>query len=185
MIKNVLLLMLVFTGSLMLGQEGPPPGGPGGSPPGAPMGMRTRVIMGPGGMPLMAWWTEPRIVQEVGISQPQVQQIQAIFDQAQPQLTQQAEALRTQEQQLRSLLDAYQPDTGAVNTLIDQIAQGRAGLEKTTARMQFAIRALLTQDQWSKLQDEAKAMQQRMRERMQRRRGPEGPPPPQPEPPQF
>ena len=174
MIKKLVLLLLVISG-LAVAQEGPPPDGP---PPGSPMRMKQPGIMGPAGMPLMAWWTEPRIVQEVGISQDQVTQIQQIFDQSQQSLKQQAEALRSQEQQLRSLLDAYQPDATAVNSQIDQIAQNRAALEKATAKMQFAIRALLTQDQWSRLQDEAKAMQQRMRDRMQQRRQREPQPPP-------
>jgi Spy/CpxP family protein refolding chaperone len=177
------------------GQPPNPEGGPGphrmmrgpGGPEGPGMGMGPR------------WWKESRIVQAIGLSDQQVQQIEQIFQQNMGQLHQYHQTLQAQEKQLHDLLNADQPNSSQVNAQIDQIVQTRGQLEKNNAQMHLAIRGVLTADQWKKLQAEMETMHQQMRERMQyrerrpgdqyrERRNPGEPPappkPPQPEEPQ-
>jgi len=172
-------VLLLFCGVAVA--QGPPPGGP---PAGAERRMR-REGGPPGGLMGMRWWRESRIVQAVGLSPQQGDQIEQILKSNEPQLGQIRQMLETQEKQLHDLLSADQPDSGQVNTQIDQIAQTRASLEKTNARMHLAIRSVLTPDQWTKLQAQDQLMHQHfesmMRERRDEERRQHGEPPAKPQ----
>jgi len=173
MIKWTAVLLLLC--GVAIAQDTPPQGPP---PGGEPHGREHRMVRGPEGMGPMGpmslgmgprWWKESRIVQAIGLSDQQTQQIEQIFQQNMGQLHQIHETLGRQERQLHDLLNADQPDSGQINTLIDQIVQTRGALEKNNAQMHLAIRGVLTLDQWKKLQQEMEAMHQQMRERMQYR----------------
>jgi len=49
------------------------------------------------------------------------------------------------------LLEADNPDESAVLSAIDRITAARASVEKANAQMAFAIRRVLTPEQWKKL----------------------------------
>jgi protein CpxP len=124
---------------------------PGGGPPRGPGG--------PGGGPLEhsfhggvhRWWDNPRIAQQVGVTDEQKQKMDDIFQQHRLQLIDLNAALQKQEVLLHPLLEADQPDESKVLSQIDAIAQARADLEKENARMLFGIRTVLTPEQWQKL----------------------------------
>jgi Spy/CpxP family protein refolding chaperone len=165
--------MVLLLCGVMLAQDAPPP------PPPAGPGGGHRQHIGPGGPdgrggPLGAlggrWWKQSEIVQELGLSQQQISQIEQIFQTNQPQLKQNMQALHQQEDQLRSLLNADQPVPAQVNAQIDQIAQSRAALEKAHAQMLLAVRGVLTAEQWQKLQQKQEQFREKMQERMQERR---------------
>jgi Spy/CpxP family protein refolding chaperone len=60
--------------------------------------------------------------------------------------------VRQEEMAMEPLLSADQPDEGKILAQIDRIAQARAELEKTNARMLLGLRRVLTPEQWKTLQ---------------------------------
>lgn len=125
------------------------PRGDGMRMPG-PGGMRMRDD----GMPGMhgAWWKDSQTVQAIGLSDQQAQQIEKIFQDHRMQLVDLHANLEKAELAMEPMMQADQPNESQVNSQIDKIAQARAALEKSNAQMLFAIRRVLTPDQWKKLQ---------------------------------
>jgi Spy/CpxP family protein refolding chaperone len=62
--------------------------------------------------------------------------------------------LQKEEATLEPLMNAAQPDDSKILPQIDRIAQARAELEKADARLQLALRHVLTQEQWEVLRSE-------------------------------
>jgi len=62
-------------------------------------------------------------------------------------------ALEKEELILEPLVESsHAVDEAKIVAQIDKVADARAGLEKANSRMLLAIRQILTQDQWNKLQ---------------------------------
>ncbi len=104
--------------------------------------------MGMGGR----WWKNSELVKKLGLSDSQVQQIEKAFQDHRMQLIDLRATLEKQEAILQPLVDAERPDEAKVLAQIDKVAQARADLEKSNARMLLAIRRILTVDQWKQLQ---------------------------------
>jgi len=98
------------------------------------------------------WWDNPRLAQQIGLTDDQKKKMDDIFQQHRLQLIDLHAALEKQEVLLRPMLGADQLDESKVLSQIDAIAQARAELEKANARMLFGIRKVLTPEQWKKLQ---------------------------------
>jgi Spy/CpxP family protein refolding chaperone len=98
------------------------------------------------------WWKNSELVQKVGVSEAQVQQIERIFQDSRLKLIDTKATLEKQEVQLEPLIQADNPDEGQITAQIEKVAAARAELEKANALMQVAIRRVLTLDQWKKLQ---------------------------------
>lgn len=98
------------------------------------------------------WWDNPRISQQVGLTDDQKKKMDDISQQHRLQLIDLNATLEKQEAIMRPLIEADQPDESKILSQIDAIAQARAELEKNRARMLFSIRQVLTPDQWKKLQ---------------------------------
>ena len=98
------------------------------------------------------WWNNPRIAQQVGLTDDQKKKMDDIFQQHRLKLIDLDAVLQKQEAIMHPLIEADQPDEGKILSQIDSIAQARAELEKDRARMLFSIRQTLTPDQWKKLQ---------------------------------
>jgi Spy/CpxP family protein refolding chaperone len=98
------------------------------------------------------WWKNSQLVQKLGLSDAQVQQIEKIFQDHRLQLIDLRASLEKQEALLQPLVEADRPDDTQVSAQIDKVAQARASLEKSNALMLLAIRRVLTQDQWKTLQ---------------------------------
>jgi Spy/CpxP family protein refolding chaperone len=119
-----------------------------------------RMRRGPegGGMPGMGmpggkWWKDSQVVQQIALSDQQAQQIEKTFQDHRMQLIDLHANLEKAETQMEPLMQADQPNEAQVTSQIDKIAQARAALEKSNAQMLFAIRRILTPDQWKKLQN--------------------------------
>lgn len=150
-----LTLAIAFCG-LAMAQDAPPPReGPnaqrgarmmGGRHGGREHGMGHR---GPG-----KWWKDSELMQKLGVSDEQVQKIEKIFQSHRLDLIDLHAALEKQEAILEPLVEASQPDESQVVAQIDKVAQARANLEKSNARMLLAVRRVLTVDQWKKLRDQ-------------------------------
>lgn len=117
------------------------------------------------------WWNDPRIAQQLNLSDQQKHQMEDIFLQHRLKLIDLNANLEKQETLLRPMIEADQPDEAKILSQIDAVAQARADLEKANARMLFDLRKTLTPEQWQKV----KALRQEHRERMMIRRGPDGP----------
>ena len=147
-------MLLSFGASTIFGQ--PPPNGwdrgPGGQPP--PMqGSRPPMERSFHSMPPGKWWTDPALVQRLGLSPDQQNRMDGIFQQSRLKLIDLNATLQKEEAIMEPLLEAEHPDEAKVVAQIDRIAQARAELEKANARMLLGFRGVLSQDQWKKLQD--------------------------------
>jgi Spy/CpxP family protein refolding chaperone len=146
----------------------PPPGqggGPGGPPPGGfggPGGHETppppRVNRPPmeRSLPPGVWWRNPDMVQKLGINSEQTKKIEDVFQQHRLKLVDLDATLKKEEITLEPLMSADSPDETKTLAQIDKVAQARAVLEKANARFLFAIRRVLTPDQWKKLQENSR-----------------------------
>jgi len=99
------------------------------------------------------WWKDAEIVKTIGLSGAQVQKIEQVFQDSRMKLVDVHATLQKEEFKLDPLLEADNPDEGAVLAAIDRITAAHASLEKANAQMAFAIRRVLTPDQWKKLRD--------------------------------
>jgi periplasmic protein CpxP/Spy len=117
---------------------------------------------GPGGGPPMArsfhgmqrgrWWDNPRLAERIGLTDDQKKKMDDIFLQSRLQLIDLNATVEKQEAVMQPLISADQPDESKILSQIDAIAQARAELEKSRARMLFGIRKVLTPEQWKKVQ---------------------------------
>ncbi len=162
-----------FFGSFACAQDSPPP----------PPMQSSRPPMegafhghGPDGRMGGRWWDNPEMARNLNLQADQIQKMDGIFQQNRPKLIDLHASVQKEEAALEPLLGADAPDETKVLAQIDKVAQARAELEKSNARMLLEIRQVLTTDQWTKL----KAVRA---ERMSRGgRGPGGPgngPPPE------
>ena len=119
---------------------------PGGSGVGSPMEHSFR------GGEHGRWWDNPRVAEQIGLTDDQKKRMDDIFQQHRLQLIDLNAALDKDEVLLHPLLEADQLDEQKILSQIDAIAQARADLEKANARMLFGIRKVLTPDQWKKVQ---------------------------------
>ena len=113
---------------------------------------------GPGGemrgiLPPGRWWKNAEVVKAIGLDDAQVQKIEHVFQDSRMKLVDVHANLQKEELKLEPVLEADNPDESAVLAAIDRITAARAGLEKANAQMAFAIRRVLTPDQWKKLRD--------------------------------
>jgi len=104
-------------------------------------------------LPPGTWWRNPDLVQKLGINSDQQKKIEEVFQQHRLTLVDLDAALRKEEITLEPLMSADSPDEAKTLAQIDKVAQARAELEKANARFLFAIRRVLTADQWKKLQE--------------------------------
>ncbi len=100
------------------------------------------------------WWKNSELMQKIGVSNSQVEQIEAIFQDRRLKLVDLHANLERQESMLEPLVNADHPDQEQVSAQIDRIATARAALEKSNAEMMLAIRRVLTVEQWKKLKAE-------------------------------
>ena len=115
------------------------------------------------------WWKNPDVIQKLTLTDVQQKKMDDIFQQSRLQLIDVKANLEKQEVTLEPMLAANPPDTNKVLAQIDRIAQARAELEKANAKMLLGIRAVLTADQWTKLQESERS------HRGMGFKGPEGP----------
>lgn len=111
---------------------------------------------GPGGgmhplMPPGRWWKNAEIAKTIGLNDGQVQKIEQVFQDSRLKLVDIHAGLAKEEIKLEPLLEADNPDESAVLGAIDRITAARASLEKANAQMAFAIRRVLTPEQWKTL----------------------------------
>jgi len=185
---------LLFAPALAFAQQGPPPPdappsrmhghqGPSGmqSHEGGPDRGHDSMGMLPPGM----WWKNPKIAADLALTPDQQKKFEDIFIQSRTQLIQLHANLEQQQLLLEPLIDANPVDQSKALAQISKIADSRAELEKTNAKMLLSMRSTLTPDQWTKLQAEHHNHHEgpgpqggdKRGDRPGNKRGPGGPPP--------
>ena len=104
-------------------------------------------------LPPGTWWRNPEVATRIGLTAEQQKRIDGIFLQSRVQLIHMHASLEEEQLLLEPLLDANPVDQTKALAQIGKIADTRAELEKTDAKMLLGIRAVLNADQWTKLQD--------------------------------
>ncbi len=123
------------------------------------------------------WWRNPEIASRIGLTDDQKKRIDEIFLQSRVQLIHLHASLEEEQLLLEPLMNANPVDQGKALAQISKIADTRADLEKTNAKMLLGIRAVLNADQWTRLQDRHRGPRGGEMERGER--GPRGPRSPQ------
>ena len=103
------------------------------------------------GMGMGKWWKNSELVQRIGLTDAQSQQIEKIFQEHRLQLIDLHAGLEKQEALLEPMMESDRPDEAQVNSQIDRIAQARGALEKSNAQMLLGVRRVLSVEQWKKL----------------------------------
>jgi Spy/CpxP family protein refolding chaperone len=169
LLSAALLLAASLPGTRAIAQ-GPPPGAPNAAPAppadGAPSRRYQRsgppqssgdgrgMGMHPGSriVPPGEWWKNPDVIQKLILTDDQQKKMDGIFQQSRLQLIDLKANLEKQEVVLEPMLNANPPDSAKALAQIGKVADARAELEKTNAKMLLGIRSVLTADQWTKLQ---------------------------------
>ena len=107
---------------------------------------------GMGMVPPGTWWRNPGVIARLGLSADQQKKMDDIFHQSRIQLIDLKAGLEKEQLNLEPLLNANPVDSGKALAEISRIADLRADLEKANAKMLLGLRAVLTADQWTKLQ---------------------------------
>jgi protein CpxP len=149
---TILLLLALGSGTALCQGNGPPPNGPAdrtGPPPmeGRRPPMERAFHLGPRGR----WWNNPDFVKKLSLTPDQQKKMEAVYEQSRPSLMDLLATVRKEEMAMEPLLSVDQPDEGKILAQIDRLAQARAELEKTNARMLLGLRRVLTPDQWKTL----------------------------------
>jgi Spy/CpxP family protein refolding chaperone len=105
-------------------------------------------------MPPGMWWTNPEVIQKINLTTEQQKKIADTFQQFRLKLIDADAALHKEEAIMDPLVQSETPEDAKILAQIDKVAQARAELEKTNARMLLGIRHVLTPEQWKTLQSE-------------------------------
>lgn len=119
-----------------MGQDGQA-GGPG------------RGLRGEGGAQLQRF-LQPRAIQELGLTDKQVEQIRKIAADVQQKSREATERQRADQEKLRSLMEAKSPDTKAIMEQIDKQGRDMAAVRKLQVGALLEARKVLTPEQLEK-----------------------------------
>lgn len=143
------------------GMPGSPggPGGPGGAGMGRPAGPPASGGNVPTGAapgarlagPASRWWDEGKYAKSVGLTNDQQRRMDSVFQENRNALVSGLDSLRKAQARLDALSATEHPSESAVLSEIQNVAQARADLAKTSAHMQLQIRNEMTNDQLNKL----------------------------------
>ena len=174
-------LFALLAAPVAFAQQGPPtPPSPGGAPGGSPRGsmmMKHGTPERGGGMGIVppgTWWKNPATVTALTLTADQQKKLDDIFLQSRISLIHLHASLEEEQLKLEPLLNANPPDQAKALAQISKIADLRAELEKSDAKMLLSLRGVLTADQWTKLQAEQHSRQDRPRDDRGPKRGPGG-----------
>jgi TonB family protein len=99
------------------------------------------------------WWKNSEIVNDLQLSEVQVNQIEQTFLHHRSALSSLYEELQQREFELKMLMKADPIDESKILSQIELVAVSRTALEKANSAMMLDIRKDLTREQWEKLQE--------------------------------
>ena len=164
--STLLSIGLTVASNVAPAQQPQPPAPPAtaGQPPRPPRGPMgggdmARDYHGGGDMhpgarivPPGTWWRNPDMITALTLTDAQQKKMDDILLQSRIELVRLKASLDEQQLLLEPMLNANPPDSAKSLAQIGKIADLRANLEKANAKMLLSIRAVLTADQWTKLQ---------------------------------
>jgi len=169
---SFLVALLALSSSFTFGQQttgAPPPASPYSTPATARAPMPPHLMMqGHSSMgPMMhgrdartgllgfgmerKWWHDAALAQQLNLTADQIKRMDTVFEQSRLQLIDLRANVEKQEIVLEPLLSANPLDMGRARAQIEKVARARADLEVASAGMLLGIRAVLTPDQWTLL----------------------------------
>jgi TonB family protein len=99
-----------------------------------------------------AWWTNPALIQRLGLTDDQRAKLDRAFENHRQKIVLSTAVLEKEEAQLARLLEAETIDRSAVFTQIDRVTQARGEMERANSAMTLEMREQLTRAQWMQLQ---------------------------------
>lgn len=133
--------------------------------------LRARGPFGPGpmmwfhGRGMGEWWRDPEVVEKIGLSDQQKQQLEKISLDSRLKMIDLRADLEKQEVILGPMLEAYHPNEAQVLAQVEKVSQARGEVEKQRVQTMLASRGVLTEEQWSKLKDARSESHQNIRRR--------------------
>lgn len=150
-LKFILSAAAVFGAVTAAGAQGFGGGTGAGSGP-----MMNRPSMerafGPMGMGGRGWWNNPRMIEQLKLTDDQRKAMDEILLQHREKLIDLRANLEKAELAMQPLMSADTPNDAAITAQIDKVVAARAELERANARFLLAIRDKLTADQWKQIQ---------------------------------
>jgi Spy/CpxP family protein refolding chaperone len=145
-------------------------------------------------MPPGKWWKRPAVVQKLGITADQQNQLEEIFSKNRRTFIDLKADVERRQLDVEELMAKKDSDPKKVSAAFDASEQAKARLRKSISMMVLEMRGVLTEAQWKQVMDRREEWRQernqelrdRLREGRPRRRGPDGPggppdaPPPAP-----
>jgi Spy/CpxP family protein refolding chaperone len=98
------------------------------------------------------WWNNPKMVDELKLTDEQRKSMDAIFYQHRERLVDLRGAVQKAELEMEPLMRDDKPNEKQIAEQIDKVAQARAELEKANAHFLFELRGKLTPEQWTQVQ---------------------------------
>jgi len=96
------------------------------------------------------WWRDPEAIKALKLTADQQKRMDDVFQQHRLKLIELNASLLKEEAVLDPLVaEVRREDEARILEQIDRVAQVRAELEKTNARMLFGVRQVLTPEQWN------------------------------------
>lgn len=162
---RLLALTLLAATPLAFAQGPPPPAPPAPPVIRLPRNLSRSVIInnethseaGLGNLPPGTWWRDPNTIKDLTLSPDQQKRLDDTFRQSRIQLIDLKASLEKEQLNLEPLLNSPAVDYPKALDEISRIADLRAGLEKANAKMLLGLRAVLTADQWTKLQSDQRS----------------------------
>ncbi len=163
-----LALLTLFAAPMAFSQQpAPPPNAAAPAPPMPPRTSRTKDARpmgnerhmegggpGLGILPPGTWWKNPDTITALALTADQQKKMDDMFLQSRISLIHLHASLEEEQLKLEPLLNVNPPDQTKAMAQISKIADLRADLEKSNAKMLLGLRSVLTADQWTKLQAE-------------------------------
>ena len=97
------------------------------------------------------WWQSHEVASEIGLTDEQGADIEAIFQSLRPKLRELAHRLRREEDELTAIMHAMQAEEWEVALQIDKVEAARGALSKTRTLMLYRMHRTLSADQMEAL----------------------------------
>jgi len=112
------------------------------------------------------WWKRPRIVQALGLTPQQTEELEKIFARSRPKIIDLKADLEKKQFAFQEAMTANKVDRKEVEALIEAREQARAQLQKELSLMELDMRQVLTPEQ----REKAEALRAQLRQRIRDRR---------------
>lgn len=104
-------------------------------------------------MPMGKWWVRPRVVQILGISAEQQEKLDGIFSRNRRSFIELKADVERRQLDLEELMGRKESDAKRVTEAVDALEQARMKLARQRTLMFVDMKAVLTAEQWQRIQE--------------------------------